>query len=208
LKGYKKKMNKSKITNADYDLLVKDSTIILREEIDKNSVEHMMNILAIAESRGSPDLLLKINSMGGEAYKAMIISSLIMDYSGQVRGEIVFGCCADSVVLCILQHCDERIARDGEKIFFHKSKFTDQDSLEKLTADIHNDMASGDQKNIAKMKKIEHDLDVLDGLIITSFSDRSGLSQEDCRGMLASNKYWPVQELMGIGFFDEVVPHI
>jgi ATP-dependent protease ClpP protease subunit len=201
-------MNKSKITNADYELLVKDSTIILREEIDKNSVGHMMDMFAIAESRGSPDLLLKIDSKGGETYKAMIISNLIMDYSGQVRGEIVFGCCADSIVLYILQHCDERIANDGEKIFFHKSKFTDQESLEKLTADIHNDMASGDQKNIATMKKIEHDLDVLDELIITSFSNRSRLNQKDCRGMLASNKYWPVQELMGTGFFDKVVPHI
>lgn len=111
--------------------LLGQKVMILYGEVDDDMLEYVLQSLTILESRGSPDVELRICTDGGEVITGMNIYDALRRYKGKKTG-VVYAF-AFSMGAVILQACDDRVCLPHANVLIHNVNFSvDSAKLEDL----------------------------------------------------------------------------
>jgi ATP-dependent Clp protease protease subunit len=101
--------------------LADKKTIDIVGTINFDVVTYVREALMLLASNGSPDVLITINSPGGDADAGLEIYDMIRAYPGKTIGFALTR--AGSAACTILQACQIRAATPNGKILIHHTKF-------------------------------------------------------------------------------------
>ncbi|PID83250.1 hypothetical protein CSB11_01795 [Candidatus Campbellbacteria bacterium] len=152
---------------------------------------------------GSPDLILEIDSMGGNWEDCKSICCTIEKYKGRIFGLGTLNC--SSAAFFILQKCFYRSAYENSKIVVHEIALSGIPE-NRLTASVLQNLSSGKRNGLhKKVDEIIASLQKDNKRIAKFLSERSGLSTQAVRNMMRSEHSVDPKNLLEKGFLDEIV---
>jgi ATP-dependent Clp protease protease subunit len=140
---------------------------------------------AFAKANGG-DVLLNINSPGGDVFEARAMQAIVANYKGKVTG-VIAGVCASAATYLALA-CDEVKMMDGSLFMIHNS-WT---------------IAMGDKNDLAETGAL---LDKIDGTIASDYVARTGKKPEEITALMDATTWFTAQEALDAKFIDAIEPN-
>jgi len=112
--------------------LLDKGILTIASKIEESVYNTICDEIAYLESRGSPDIEVRIYSIGGDARIGLCIYDVLKKYTGKVTG-IVYRT-AQSMAAIILQACDVRICLPHARILIHSIR-TDGITFDELQSE-------------------------------------------------------------------------
>lgn len=134
----------------------------------------------------SSELLVRINSPGGNVFDGLAIFNLLRDFRGTVTVKV------DGIAASIASV----IAMAGKRVVMPKTS----------GLFIHNPLVQYATGNAEELRTIAADLDKISGLIEDAYMARVSISREELRKMLAAETLLTPAEALRMGFIDEILP--
>lgn len=131
------------------------------------------------------EIILRINSPGGDVFAATTIYSLLKDHSAKITGKID-GMCASAAVT-LLDACDVVMAASNAQVMVH-------DPLLGLNG----------YYNAQDMLKMASVLEKTKESIMNSYVNRTGMDRAELSALMAKETFMTAEEAKGYGFVDEI----
>lgn len=131
----------------------------------------------------TPNLLVRINSMGGEVAEGLAIYSLLSDFKGHLITQIDgFACSAASV---IFMAGEERIMTESSLIMIHNAWCN----------------AQGDHN---QLRKTADDLETITQPSVNIYVSKTGLSESDVKSMMNDETWMDYHKAFELGFATKI----
>lgn len=146
------------------------------EVIDAKSVREALDEV-------NDDILIKLNSLGGDVFEGIEIYNYIKDHSSHITVEVTGA--AASAATFILAGADEKIMNIGTTLMIHEAAT----------------LAWGNKKDI---QKVLNSLDTIDGSLVSIYVEQTGQSVEQIESWMDEEKWFSAEEAVEHGFADSV----
>lgn len=157
--------------------------IYVNDVIDANwGVGAAALITALASADGK-DVVMHINSPGGDVFEARAMAAAIVAHPGKVTAQID-GCCASAATYLALA-CNEVRMTDGALFMVHNS-WT---------------MAMGDKNDLIETADL---LDKIDGAITNDYVNKTGASAETVKGWMDATTWFTAAEALDAKLIDAI----
>lgn len=140
---------------------------------------------ALASTNGG-DVLLSLNTPGGDVFEGRAMAAAIASHKGKVTGQIT-GCCA-SAGTYLAMACDEIRMVDGSLFMIHNS-WT---------------MAMGDKRDLNETAAL---LDKIDGQIAADYVRKTGATEATVVDWMNATTWFTPQEALDAKFIDGIDPN-
>lgn len=177
----------SKISKKTAAKLLRKNIILLKGKISRKMYRDVFEHLSILESRGSPDIEVRIFSEGGSIPAGLGIYDAFRRYAGEKTGVVYAH--AMSMGAIILQACDDRVCLTHATILIHNPSF----SVESASLE---DFASLEQAGAA----LQADQKQLDQILIA----RTGRSEDEIHVACLKNELMSAHEALAFGLIDRI----
>lgn len=169
---------------------LKEPVLMLKGEVDVAMYDYVFWAVAALQAKGSPDLIIKIDSTGGSFDRGHDIYDLIILYKGKVTGIAISE--VHSAASLILQACDVRCMTLHAQMCIHNP------SRRSVSLDI--------LESAAKTRKLRAELRAYQKRLVDAYGLRSNRSTRDIIVQLAKDKNMTSEEALAFGLIDKIVP--
>jgi len=145
------------------------------------SADHVQKLLNELDEK---DLIIHMNSNGGDVFESIAISNLIRDYDGNV--DIYIDAMAASGASIVVTAADKVYMYTNSQQMIHKA-WT---------------FASG---NADDLRKTSDDLDKIDTSVLASYMNRFTGEKEELVALIADESFLTAEECLAFGLCDEIV---
>lgn len=176
------------LNDVEYRLLEK-GIIDLRGSVNEEMLNYVRECLKILESKGSPDIDVKITSPGGSCGVALIIWDMLRLYTGKKTGKVIGY--AHSMAPVILQACDKRLCAMHARIMIHHI-YQDEVSL---------DILRDSKKTQNILKEMEEEQGRIYRILCRSTKKRQAVIRKVC----AERRFMTAKEALEFGLIDKII---
>jgi len=140
-------------------------------------------IRKVLDSVDSDDVLIKLNSPGGDVFQGMEIANYLKDHPSDITVEVTGQ--ASSAATFILASADHAVMDLGSTVMVHEASI----------------FAWGNKKDLQKRLNA---LEKVDESIVSVYKDKTGQSEDQIIEWMDNETYFTAQEAVEYGFADEV----
>lgn len=167
----------------------KDPEIILRKDVDYEMERYVFWAFAYLRSVGSPDVLITIDSPGGNSDVGHSIYDIIRIYNGKTMGLAIAD--VNSAASMIMQACDVRkMARHCKMVIHNPSRSS---------------VSLDDLENKKKRSDLISGLRSYQKKLVDCYVTRTKKSETEIKKQLAQNKPMTAEQALAYGLIDEIV---
>jgi ATP-dependent Clp protease protease subunit len=163
--------------------------IILKDEVDEEMWDYVFWALAVLRGKGSPPIVITIDSPGGDTDRGCDIYDALASYSGHITGTGISR--AHSSASFILQACDTRCLTTHANIIIHNPSRTSV-SLDLLSSK-------------TRLKELLEDLRVYQEKLVSIYVARSGKTRNQIKTQLAKDEPMNATQALSFGLIDKIV---
>jgi len=160
--------------------------IYVNDVIDANWGVGAASLISALASADGKDVVLHINSPGGDVFEARAMSAAIVAHKGKVTAQID-GCCASAATYLALA-CNEVRMTDGALFMVHNS-WT---------------LAMGDKNDLIETADL---LDKIDSTIVSDYVNKTGASTDTVKGWMDATTWFTAQEALDAKLIDAIDPN-
>lgn len=144
-----------------------------------------INEKAITEvlSNADGDILIKLNSLGGDVFEGISICNYLKSLPNQVTVEVTGTAASAASVICM--GADKVVMDVGSTMMIHEAST----------------LAYGNKSDI---KKVLNALETIDASLVDIYVDKSGMTAEEINALLVGETWLTADEAVGMGLADEV----
>jgi ATP-dependent protease ClpP protease subunit len=166
-------------------------TLDIYDEISVNAVSSKDVLLALGPAKNAKEILIRMNSPGGEVTEGLAIHNMILE---QRRSGLTVRCRIDGMCASIATviACAADTVEMAENAFYC----------------VHFPMSGGGLAG-ARSDELRERADLLDSmtrLIVPVYVAKTGMSEDEVRKLMESDKLISAQEALDLGFVDKLIP--